>query len=203
MKRYLAILLLTALCAAGASAQVKWAAVAGANFETLKFKQDLVPVHSVVGYQAGVEGELMFPGIGFGLGIGLKYNQQGARIDLGSREVWASEGYKDPHVMMHEICIPVNMRFKWTRLGGLEDIIAPLVYGGPTFDFIVAHSRCDAMQYPAGYIALGCGGGFEILRRWQVTAGYTWGMTYGAKTRLLDNFSAKVRYAEVKVAYFF
>lgn len=202
MKRHI-ILLLVALVAVVAQAQIRWSAIAGANFETLHFKQQLIPVHSVVGYQAGVEGELMFPGIGFGMGLGLMYNQQGARVDLGAREVWAADGYRNPHIMMHYVTIPITLRFKWTRLNGLEDIIAPFVYGGPTFNFMVAHSKCDAMKYPGGYIALGVGGGFEIKRRWQVSGGYVWGMTYAAQTRLLDNFSARVRYAEARVAYFF
>ena len=61
-------------------AQFRAAGVAGANFNTLSFDQNLVGVSSVVGYQAGVLGEMMFPGIGFGLDFGLLYNQSGAKV---------------------------------------------------------------------------------------------------------------------------
>ena len=74
-------------------AQFRAAGVAGVNISTLNFSQDLVPVKSSVGYQAGILGELMFPGIGFGIDLGLLYNQGGAKVDLGSKEVWSSLGY--------------------------------------------------------------------------------------------------------------
>ena len=53
-------------------AQFRAAGVAGVNISTLNFSQDLVPVKSSVGYQAGILGELMFPGIGFGIDLGLR-----------------------------------------------------------------------------------------------------------------------------------
>ena len=62
------------LCALSASAQMRWAATAGVTGNNLVFKQDLVNVSPTIGYQAGVMGEIIFPGIGIGLDLGLYYN---------------------------------------------------------------------------------------------------------------------------------
>ena len=58
-------------------------------------------------------------------------------------------------------------------------------------------------NYPTGELGLSCGGGFEVLRRWQVSVQYTWGMTYIIKTSQLENISARNRQWAVRVAYMF
>jgi hypothetical protein len=204
-KLFSSILLILALCLAApaANAQFRWSGTAGVSVNSLKFKQDLVDVSSTIGYSAGVNGELMFPGIGFGMSIGMLYNQQGGKANLGQREVWAADGYGNEQIFLHNILIPVHLRFKYTRLNGLEDKIAPLVFGGPEFDIQVAHGKCKAFDYSGGDLGLTAGIGAEIFKRWQITGSYTWGMTYVLKTSLLDNFSARSRQWNVRLAYFF
>ena len=99
--------------------------------------------------------------------------------------------------------IPLHVRFKWTRLGGLEEKIAPLVYFGPEFSILAGHSKCDAMDFAGGTLALDMGGGVEIMRRWQLTAGYNMGMTYVVKAKVLTNYSARNRYWYVRGTYYF
>ncbi|MCH5221907.1 MAG: PorT family protein [Muribaculaceae bacterium] len=191
-------------------AQFRYAPIAGVTINNLNFKQDLFDVDKTVGVQAGIMGEMMFPGIGFGIDLGLLYNQMGAKTDLGSREIWSSDGYRRSTVMVHSIQIPVHLRFKWTRMQGLEDYIAPFVYGGPDFDIVVGHNKIKGnanatapYKYAGGDLGLTCGGGVELLKRWQVSFHYTWGMTYILKTSKLDNFTAKNRQWAVRVAYMF
>lgn len=187
----------------GAGAQMRWAPVVGINGNNLVFKQDLVSVSPTIGYQAGVMGEMIFPGIGIGIDIGLLYNQAGAEVDLGQKLVWSSDGYGKERVYLHNLNIPVHLRFKYTRLNGLEDKIAPIIYGGPEFNIQVAHGKCKAFKYSGGDFGLTVAGGAELFKRWQLTGGYTWGMTYVLKTRKLDNFSARSRQWFVRCAYFF
>jgi hypothetical protein len=206
MKKLLSsFLLILALCVAApsANAQFRWSGTAGVSFNNLSFKQDLVDVSQTVGYAAGINGELMFPGIGFGLSFGMLYNQQGAEVNLGQRQVWASEGYGKEQVYLHNISIPVHLRFKYTRLNGIEDKIAPMVFGGPEFNIQVAHGNCNAFDYSGGDLGVTAGVGAEIFKRWQLTGSYTWGMTYVLKTSLLDNFSARSRQWNIRLAYFF
>lgn len=190
--------------------QFRYGPVAGVNINTLNFKQDLIGISSTVGAQAGIQGELMFPGIGFGIDFGLLYNVEGANVDLGSRKIWSSDGFKKTDVTLHMMQIPFHLRFKWTRMNGLEDYIAPFVYGGPDFSFMLAHNSIKGnagvpspFKYAGGDLCLTAGGGFELFKRWQLSAQYTWGMTYLLKTRKLDNFSAQNRQLSIRVAYLF
>ncbi len=206
MKRKLVstiILMAALLLPLSSNAQFRRSVVAGVNINDLVFKQDLAGVSSLVGAQAGVEGELMFPGIGFGLSFGLMYNQLGGQVNLGEKKIWASEGYGNEKLYLHNITIPLHLRFKWTRLNGFEDTLAPLIFGGPEFSILAGHSKCDAIKWAGGDLGLTAGVGAEIFKKWQVTASYTWGMTYSLKTKLLDDYSARQRHWAVRVAYFF
>ncbi len=203
MKRQIVkLLIIVSIAIAGslsAAAQFRYAATVAPEFTNLKFKQDLVDVSQTFGYQLGVQGEMMFPG----LDLGLMYNQLGAKVNLGQRKVWASQGFGDEHVRLHYLQIPLHLRFKWTRLNGLEDVIAPFVYGGPDFNILVGHGKCDAFEYAGGDLSVSVGGGVELFKRWQVSFNYSWGMTYALKTKLLDNYSARNRSMAVRLAYFF
>lgn len=210
MKKLLSLLLLVCVCSGVACAQFRYGPVAGVTVSNLSFKQDLFTVDQTVGFQAGIQGELMFPGIGFGIDLGLLYNQAGAFTDMGERKIWASQGFGRERVLLHEIQIPLHLRFKWTRMNGLEDKIAPFVYGGPEFRIIAAHNKIkgsldapDPYSYAGGDLGLSVGLGVELWRHWQVSASYTWGMTYDLKTKLLDNFSARSSQWTARVAYLF
>ncbi len=206
MKRILTlitIITITATCAVNTNAQFRWGATAGININNLSFKQDIVDVSKTVGYQAGVLGELMFPGIGFGFEFGLAYDQQGAKVDLGSRKIWASDGYANEQVYLHNIHIPIHLKFKYTRLNGIENKIAPLAYAGPELNLQVAHGSCEAFKYSGGDLGLTVGIGAELYKRFQISGAYTWGMTYALKTQLLENFSAVSRQWSVRLSYFF
>lgn len=186
-----------------AAAQFRYGPTAGVDLTTLKFKQTLFDVDRSVGEIVGVQGELMFPGIGFGIDLAALYTQRGATLNLGQREIWASSGYGRERSYLHYFEIPVNLRFKWTRMAGLEDYIAPYVFGGPSFSFLVGHSSIKALEYAGADLGVQCGLGFEILRRWQVQASYCWGMTYALKTVKLDDFSARNRTWSLRVTYLF
>lgn len=207
MKRSLLALLvaITAISAPLIShAQMRWGVSAGVNVNDLKFKQVLFPISKGFGESLGMRGEMMFPGIGFGLELGVFYQQQGASLDLGHEPniLWSSQGYGNERIYVHNISIPFNLKFKWTRMQGLEDYVAPFVYGGPVLQIQAGHSKCDAIKFSGGDVELVCGLGVEVLKRWQVSASYTWGMTYALKTAQLFDVSARNRTWSVAVTYF-
>lgn len=206
MKRKIITLIIAVvtLCAASeADAQFRWGATAGVNFNNMKFKQDLFTVDQAFGETVGVQAEMMFPGIGFGIDMGLRYEQRGATLHMGEKLLWESQGYGNERLYIHYIDIPFHLKFKYTRLQGLEDYFAPFVYGGPTFAIQAGHSKCEAIDFSGGEIALTAGGGFELYKRWQISASYTWGMTYALKTVQLKDFSAQNRTWDIRVTYFF
>lgn len=186
-----------------ASAQFRYGPMAGVNLNTLRFKQDLFTINSQVGSLGGIAGEMMFPGIGIGVDLGLFYQMRGSRLHLGEREMWASQGYGTENMNFHTLTIPLHIKLKWRRLGGFEEKIAPMVYGGPTFSFDVAHSRIDAMTYAGGDVALECGIGGEFFEHWQLKAGYSFGMTYVTKAKILSEFSARCNAWTIRLGYYF
>ena len=145
----------------------------------------------------------MIPGIGFGVDFGLRYNLHGSKVNFGAHKIWASSGLGNDNVYLHTVQIPVNLRFKYTRLNGLEDTIAPFAYAGPVFSFTVGSNNCPAIEKPTGSVALQCGIGAELWRQFQISAGYYWGVTYEVRTIKLDNFSARPQGWNVNFTFLF
>lgn len=189
MKKFLAILLLCTVTF-GASAAFRWGPTVGLNVSQFYWKQKLVRSDQLAGFNAGVMGELMIPGIGFGIDMALKYDMRGAKVHWDDQVVWASEGLGTQNLYFHTLSLPVNLRFKWTRMNGFENYLAPIVFVGPTFNFNLSHSKNEAIECPGASVGLQTGLGVEIFKRYQVTAGYMWGLSYDFRTVQLDNFSA-------------
>ncbi len=197
------LVIITLLSYNEAKAQFRYGPMASLDITNLSFKQDLIEVDPTVGYSAGIISEMMFPGIGFGIDAGFLYSQRGATMNLGEKEIWASDGYGKERAYLHYIEIPVHLRFKYTRLNGIEDYVAPFVYAGPSFSLLVGHGNLKALEYAGGDIGITVGLGAEILKNWQVSGSYTWGTTYSLKTVKLKDFSARNRAWSIKIAYLF
>lgn len=206
MYRKIFSLVIAAICMFAvetASAQFRYGATVGADMTKLHFKQPLLDVKKNFGGTAGVVGELMFPGIGFGVDFGLIYEMRGAKLDLGKYDMWKDQGYGDERLTMHYLVVPFHLRFKYTRLNGFEDTLAPFVYAGPSIGFLAAHSKLDCFSFPVGELGVDFGIGAEIKRNWQVQVSYTHGFTYACKDKTLTNFSARNSSWNIGVTYFF
>lgn len=202
MKKIL-LLITVIIIGLNSSAQFRYAGLVAYNSSSLKFNQDLIDINSVSGFKAGVMGELMFPGIGFGIDIGGLYSLEGATVHFGQKEVWSSDGYDSPRLFLHYLEIPVNLKFKWTKMQGLEDYIAPYVFAGPTFQFLLGHSKMPAINYTVCTVGLQLGIGIELYKNWQVQGAYNWGMSSALHTKKLDDFSARNRVWTVSVLRYF
>ncbi|MDE6078492.1 MAG: PorT family protein [Duncaniella sp.] len=204
MKKVYSLVIMLCMMLAGsgaAHAEMRWGATAGVNFNRYHFKQPLIGGHLGVGGLAGVTGEMMFPGIGFGVELGLLYNNLNSVEDLSKKPIWDNCG--SPRIMLHNLTIPFNLKFKWTRMNGVEDYVAPFVVGGPLLDIQLGHNNGQTMKFSGGVFGLRAGLGAEIYKRWQVSANYTWGMTYAMKAKLLTDFAARTGTWDVRVTYFF
>ena len=195
--------LLVVMIAFVASAEFRWGPTAGLNISTYNFRQDLFTINHSPGFDVGVMGELMIPGIGFGVDIGLNYSMYGAKLHLGEKEVWASDGYGVEQSYLHSIHVPISLKFKYTQLNGIERYVAPFAYAGPVFSIIAGHNKLEALEYSGGSVMLQCGLGAELFENFQISGGYYWGMTYELRTVKLDNFSAKPQGWTVKLTYLF
>lgn len=186
-----------------ATAETRWGVTAAGNISTLKFNQNLASISQVCNFSVGVTGELIIPGAGFAVDGSLLYTQLGGKIGLGEYPVWSVDGYTNPRTYQHYLEIPLNLKFKYSNLNGVENTIAPLVFAGPSFTILMAHSDIDALKYAGGEFSVHVGFGCEIIRRIQVTGSYNWGLTYALRTAKLDQYSAKNRYWRVAVTYMF
>ena len=131
----------------GAAAEFRWGPTAGLNVSSFFWKQKLCKTTQLAGFQAGIMGEVMIPGIGFGIDMALKYHLNGATVNFGEHEVWASDGIGNQKVWMHTLEIPLNLRFKWTRMQGLTRHYWTAVWPG----------RRDIREIPGvGRIRMGC-----------------------------------------------
>lgn len=206
--RSIALSILACAASLAAHAQFRYGPQLGVNISDMHFKQQIVDTKTGVGPAAALQCEFIFTSFGLGIDFGLGYSMGSASINLGQKPIWSLQGYGNERVMVHNIQIPLHIRFKWTKMQGLEDYIAPFVYGGPDFNIQAGHSRhrrngTSAFRYSGGDVGISCGGGFELFRHWQLSFGYTWGVTYTLKTRLLDDYSARTSGWNVKVAYMF
>lgn len=202
------LLLLTVACVAlfstsKADAETRWGVVAAGNISTLKFNQSLMSTDKVCNFSVGVVGELLIPGAGFGVDASLLYTQLGGKLHFGDYKVWADDGYGTKRSYQHYLEIPLNLKFRYMNLNGIENTIAPIVFAGPTFTILMGHSNIDALKYAGGEFSVHAGLGAELFRKVQVTASYNWGLTYALETKKLDHYSAKNRYWRVAVAYMF
>lgn len=193
---------MTIIIGLGANAELHWGPTASLNFNSFHWKEPLLETHLQTGFDAGIMTEIMIPGIGFGVDAGLTYGMRRARVNLGEWEVWQSQGYGDENVVLHTINIPLHLRFKYTRLEGVEETIAPLAYAGPVFQFN-ASNNCKALESPFGTVALDFGLGCELFQKYQISVSYLWGVSYATKTKVLDNLSGRSDGFKINLAVFF
>ena len=198
----LVLALIAMVCGLGANAELRWGPTASVNFNTFHWKEPLLDTHLRTSFDAGIMTEVMIPGIGFGVDAGLTYGMRNARVNFGQWEIWNTDGFKDETVNIHTINIPLHLRFKYTRLEGVEEIIAPLAFAGPVFSFNVA-GNCKALEQPVGTVSLDFGLGCELFQKFQVSVGYLWGLSYATRTVKLENLSARADGFRVNLAYFF
>jgi len=205
MKKITLLITTLLLTAAAATAQTssRWGITAGANFNEVHFKQsDIVPSERAWGPQIGVTGEMNFGGAGFGVDAGLLYTMKQGKVDYGSRTMWSAVGAGNEKVAMHYLDVPLHLKFKWRRLGGLETSIMPLLYVGPQFSFLVGASNKELNLYSPVSVYLDMGAGVEVIERLQLRVGYNFSVGQSFHTKLLDDNVAKNRTWYANITWF-
>ena len=183
----------------------RWGITFGGNYNEIHFKQsDLFESDRMFGPSIGVTGDMMIPGVGFGIDASILYTMRQGRLHLGDRRVWESLGLGNEVARQHYIDVPLNLKFRYSRLGGLESTLMPFVYVGPTFSFLVGHNKVgDALKYTGVNVLLHAGIGVELFNKVQVSGGYSFSVGQNLGTKLLDDNVAKHRTWFVQATYFF
>lgn len=191
---------------AAAQSSTRWGVTVGGNYNEIHFKQtDIFSTDKMFGGVAGVTGEMMLSGVGFGLDASLLYDLKQGRLHMGDREVWRSRGLGDEVCRLHYIDVPLNLKFKYRNLNGVENTIAPIIFIGPTFSFLAGHNNIgqDEMKYTTVSVVLHGGLGMELFNKLQINASYNFSVGESCRTRLLDEHNAKCRTWQVTATYFF
>lgn len=188
-----------------AKAEGRWGVTLGGNYNEVHFKQtDIIKVDRQFGAIAGLTGEYMIPGIGFGVDGSLLYAMRASKLNLGNCKVWSSLGAGNENCTLHYIDVPFNLKFKYRNLNGIENIIMPVVFAGPTFSFLVGHNKCaDALSYKTVSVGIHAGIGCELYNKVQLKASYNFSIGRSLRTKLLDENDAKNRTWAVTATYFF
>lgn len=205
MQRFTLLLATLLLMAATATAQTtsRWGITAGATINEVHFKQhDIVPSTRAWGPQLGVTGEMNFSGIGFGVEASALYTLKQGKVNYGEKTVWSSIGAGNETVSMHYLDVPLHLKFKWHRLGGLESTIMPLAYFGPQFSFLMHGNHGDLNKYTPVSVYLDMGIGCEFKERIQLRGGYNFSIGQSFHTKMLDENVAKNRTWYFNVTYF-
>ena len=186
--------LLIATAAASGQTTSRWGITAGATINEVHFKQhDIVPSKRAVGPQLGVTGEMNFSGIGFGVEGSLLYTLKQGKVNYGERTIWESQGFGDEMVSMHYLDVPLHLKFKYHRLGGIESSIMPLAYVGPQFSFLMHGNHGNLNKYSPVSVYLDMGLGCELMERVQLRGGYNFSIGQSFHTKMLDENVAKNR----------
>lgn len=206
MKRLFAILLLVLTTSAAVVAQTttRWGVTAGVNYNQIHFKQsDILEVKRGFGPVAGLTGEMNIAGIGFALDGSILYSMHSSKINFGEWKLWSSQGLGNETVMIHNIDVPISLKFKYNRLNGLESTFKPMIYFGPTFSFRAAGSHSEHIKYNGLSVMLRAGIGAELFNRLQVSVSYNFSVGETLHTVKLDQNAAKNRCWALTVSYFF
>lgn len=209
MKKVLSVIamLIVASSAVTAMAESRWGIVAGANVNSFPAYQTgiykLYNADNTVGASVGINGEIFFPGIGMGVDGSLIYNYTQAKLHLGEQKIWQSQGVDVEKPTMHVLEIPLNVKYRYINLNGIENKIYPFVFAGPNINILLGHSDNGHMEYTTTSLGLHVGFGVEIMRKFQISASHEWGLSQAFKTKLLDDNAHKLRTWHIRATYFF
>ena len=204
IKSILVIVMLVATLCAQAQPQRRWGITVGGNYNEIHFKQsDIFQSDRMFGPSVGITGDMMIPGIGFGVDGSILYTMRQGKVHFGDKLAWSSLGIENQTVCLHYIDVPLNLKFRYSNLGGLESTLMPFIYAGPTFSFLAGHNKVDdALKYTTVNVLLHAGIGVELFNKVQLSGGFSFSVGQNLRTKLLDEHVAKHRTWFIQATYF-
>lgn len=187
-----------------ADAQIKFGIKAGANFNSLKFNQDLFNDDNRAGFNGGVMLEFTMPIIGVGMDASVMYVHRSGEDFTDDDEA----GNKiSTSTSRDYIDIPLNLKYKLS-LPGIGSLVKPFVTTGPSFAFLVSKKNINEfIKNKSCDIAWNFGFGIELFSHVQVAASYGLGLTntleYVGIGNNNETIEGKNRYWTVTAAYLF
>lgn len=206
MKKFLLTIAIALVASAvNMRAETRLGATAGVTYNKLHFGQtDIFRSDAMLGGNAGVMGELMIPGIGFGVDASLLYSMRNAKLHFEDKKAWSAQGVGTETATFHYIDIPINLKFRYHNLNGFENTVMPMAFAGPVISVLAGHSKCaDQLSYEKVSLSVQMGIGCELFEKVQVKVGYQFGVGESCRTKLLEENTAKNRTWFLNATYFF
>lgn len=175
IKRLVAVLVASVAIAAPASAQFSWGIKAGAKINEIPETIGAFEFDDCAGFTGGIMGEFMLPIVGLGVDASVMYIYEPieGEIETSDKKETFFSGAN------HYLEIPINLKYKLV-LPAVEKIIAPYVFTGPSFSFMLGKDAPESFdtyftQNPIE-MAWNLGIGVELFDCVQVGASYGWGL---------------------------
>ncbi len=225
MKKLISIVLVAVamLAAPAANAQLRFGAKVGANFSNVTFdniKKFDFKGATLANFTGGITAEWLFIA-GFGIDASVMYTAKGSKYEGDFLETLLPELKGKDAVaenIIHYIEVPINLKYKLC-IKGIENIIAPFIYAGPSFAFKVgdkfklsgddsAFETTKNLFENKGFdVALNVGLGVEVIKHIDVAVQYGWGLGVASDIKgignITDAFQAKTGVWTVTVGYMF
>lgn len=180
------------------SAQVRIGPRVGINTNKLSFDSELFDASNRVGYNAGLELEVMIPAVNLGFDLSVMYVRRNAQFLKDNNLTDIDNDY---------IEIPLNLKYK-IGLPIVGNIVSPYIFTGPSIAFLTSKEDIQgALKNKKCDFAWNFGVGVQLFKHLQVGASYGLGLTKAVHT-IDDSYSAagiegKNRYWTVTAAWLF
>lgn len=163
-----AVGILAAVCAAPVSARLRYGVRLGGDIAALRLTDaDGYGMRNRSGFSGGLALEYQFEKCGFAPDIALLYTRRSAMLKMpgGDRASFGRDFIE----------VPLHLKYKFW-LKGTSDLVAPLVYAGPTLSIRVGDHGDVPMTTNILQPGLDVGIGFDVINFVQLTAGYRFGL---------------------------
>jgi len=209
MKRIIIALLAIVMTAGVASAQIRFGIKAGANFNSIHFKDmesNLQPDNSA-GFNVGVMTEFTVPIVGLCLDASVMYSRMNNAISNDVEGTTSELLDKDMTWGKNFLEIPINIKYKF-QIPVIASVFKPYIFTGPNFAFKLDKSIWDKTFQAAWNVGIGV----ELINHLQISGSYGFGMnnvlddvleSNGSDWTVSNKLKARNNYWTVSAAWLF
>lgn len=210
MKKFTLIIVLAVLATA-ASAQVKFGFKGGLNVTDMSVSSDVVDGSNRTGWFIGPTLKVGLPIVGLGFDVSALYEQRSSKA-TDNTEYVSQTGSIDKTVKQNAINIPINVRYDI----GLGSLASVFFAAGPQFGFNVGHKVFKLSSYEdtewelkSSNFSVNVGLGVVALKHLQVSANYNIGLGKTGEVTFLDAAKKQIKKStrdntwQIALAYYF
>lgn len=175
--RIVALVVLCALTATTASAQLRFGVRAGVNINKLSFNQDaindVVDSENRTGFTGGITADFGLPLTGLMIDGSLLYTHRNDKLTVSGTDKQTTTLKRD------YLDIPINLKYRIDMLG----VVKPYLFTGPDFAIMLSDGD-DNIADSKTYVSWNMGAGVELLNHLLISASYNIGLSNSIKDAL-------------------